>query len=68
MRTEYKDYYITNDKLSPTCLVIATVGKGGKIPDCLSGLFTSTGVAQEAIDSYLLSKEANGKEIRKNRE
>lgn len=57
MKREYKGYYVTPDKVSPTLYYIATVGKGGKIPDFLSGLYTSCPLAYKAIDNYLNKKE-----------
>lgn len=57
MRTEYKGYYIAPHKETPNILYIATTGKGGKIPDVLSGFFTATGVAQKAIDKYLETRK-----------
>ena len=67
---EYKGYQIKAFKDSPSLSLIVTAGKGGKIPDILSGLFTSTGIAKRGIDAYLNSKAkkepANGEEISKN--
>ena len=50
---EYKDYQIKVSKESPNCVLVVTAGRGGKIPDMLSGLFTSSAVAKIAIDTYL---------------
>ena len=53
----HKGYQIKPHKETPTSYIIVTDGKGGKIPDCLSGLFTSTGIARKEIDSYVEIKE-----------
>jgi len=55
-RYEYKDYYIQPHKEHPTCYVIVTVGKGGKIPDILFGMYTTKTLAKSDIDKYLDSK------------
>lgn len=65
MSIVYKGYYIKPNKAYPNNVVISTSGIGGKIPDSLGGLFTSTGVAKSAIDSYLEGKTKNAKEISK---
>lgn len=52
----HKDYQIKPHKECPTCYIIVTDGKGGKIPDVLSGLFTSPSLAMENIDKYVESK------------
>jgi len=56
---EYKGYQIKPHKEIPTNYIVVTEGKGGKIPNALSGLFTSTGVAKTNIDSYLERKAVN---------
>lgn len=59
---EYKGYYIKGHKEYPSISVVVTAGQGGKIPDVLSGMYTSAGIAMSAIDKYLESKpqkEAN---------
>lgn len=53
---EYKGYQIKGHKEFPSLSIVVTAGQGGKIPDVLSGMFTSGGVAKEAIDRYLDSK------------
>ncbi len=59
---EYKGYLIKPHKQYPRLLSVATAGQGGKIPDVLSTLFTSAGIAKEMIDAYLANKGAkNGK-------
>lgn len=58
----YKDYQIKPHKEVPTNYIIVTDGRGGKIPDCMQGIFTSTKVAKEQIDTYLEKKAvSNGK-------
>lgn len=54
----YKDYQIKPDKKYPSTYVCVTDGKGGKIPDVLSGLFTSSGLVKKTIDKYLEDKNA----------
>lgn len=54
---EYKNYLITPSSSGAKCYSIATAGRGGKIPDVMSGIFTSKGVAMQVIDTYLESKE-----------
>lgn len=58
---EYKGYYIKPHKETPTCYVIVTVGKGGKIPDMLSGLYTVRPLAKIDIDLYLNQKQVKEK-------
>ncbi len=55
----YKGFQIKAHKEYPASCIIVTDGKGGKIPNVLSGLFTSAGVAKNQIDSYLDQKERN---------
>lgn len=63
---EYKNYLITPDKTTPSCYRIATAGRGGKTPDVMDGLFTSTGLAKTVIDSYVEKKEVeNDKKVNK---
>lgn len=64
----YQGYQIKPHKEVPTSYIVVTDGKGGKIPDVLSGLFTAPVIAKEAIDKYLASKpkkEANAETITK---
>lgn len=56
MLIEYKGFQIKNHKEFAPMFIIATAGKGGKIPDVLSGYYTSAGIAQREIDKYLDSK------------
>lgn len=57
----YKGYQIKGHKEFPSMLVIVTEGRGGKIPDCLSGLFTSHGLCYAEIDKYLETKQKDTK-------
>ena len=57
MRIEHMGYFISPDKQIPTCCYISTMGKGGKIPDMLTGLFTSPTIAKKEIDRYLTIKD-----------
>lgn len=59
---EYRGYQIKPHKEHPSNYIIVTTGKGGKIPDMFSGLFTSTGLAKTLIDVYLDTKST--KELR----
>lgn len=63
---EYQGYQIKPHSAIPTCYVVATAGKGGKIPDVMSGLFTSPTIVKQIIDRYLEDKATkdtkNGKE------
>lgn len=53
----YKGYQIKPSKQAPSTYICVTDGRGGKIPDVLSGLFTSAGIVKEFIDQYLEGKE-----------
>lgn len=57
----YKGYQIKPHKLYPTLSVVVTDGKGGKVPDVLTSLFTSTGIAKFEIDTYLAKKNKDVK-------
>jgi hypothetical protein len=59
---EYKGYYISPVKEHPKVYYISTVGRGGKVPDVMTGFFTSPTVAREIIDIYVASKEKGVKE------
>ena len=63
----YKGYLINPDKSNPKLYSIATEGRGGKIPNCLGGLFTTRTVAFKEIDRYL-GEKANAKEAIKSRD
>ncbi len=54
---EYKGYLIKPSKTSPNLFTVATEGRGGRAPDCLTGLFTTRTVAMNEIDRYLETKE-----------
>lgn len=51
--TTYRGYIIKPHKTFPRNYIVATEGQGGKIPNILSGIFTSTGFVQQIIDAYL---------------
>lgn len=55
----YKGYLIKPSQMSPKLYSVATEGRGGKIPNCLSGLFTTRTVAIKEIDRYLENKEGS---------
>ena len=52
----YKGYLINASKQHPKLYSISTEGRGGKIPNCLAGLFTTTKLAISEIDKYLEEK------------
>lgn len=54
---EYQGFQIKPYKEAPTCYVIVTAGRGGKIPNVLSGMYTTPTYAKEAIDLYLATKK-----------
>lgn len=57
---QYRGYYIKAE--SPRSYVIVTEGRGGKIPNVLSGSFTDVPTAHKLIDRYLDTKvEKNAK-------
>ena len=60
-RYEHKGFYVQPHKEHPTCYVVVTTGKGGRIPDILSGMFTTRTLAKYEIDSYLNSKPTKEK-------
>ncbi len=64
---EHKGYYIKPAPSAPQCYVIVTTGKGGKIPDCLAGLYNKKSLAMTDIDNYQESKpikeKSNGETI-----
>lgn len=63
MITEYKGYNIVPER-SFAMLKIKAKGQG-KVPDALTGSYTSRTLAQQAVDGYLASllkgKKYNGK-------
>jgi len=52
----HNGYQIKPVKDTPTLSLIVTDGKGGKIPNILSGYYTTKQYAKDAIDLYLESK------------
>jgi hypothetical protein len=56
MTERYNGFIISPYKVSPRLCQVATEGKGGKIPNVLTGTFTSYLVAKQEIDKYLNSK------------
>ena len=54
--TQHEGYDIKPHKEIPTSYIVVTSGKGGKIPVCLEGVFTSRQIAKDKIDTYLRSK------------
>ena len=63
---EHKGYIIKMAEKSPALKTIVTAGQGGKIPQALSGMFTSDGVAMQAIDKYLKEKGAKSGKAKTN--
>lgn len=65
----YKGYQIKPHTHVPTAHIVVTDGKGGKVPDVLTSLFTTSVYAKAAIDKYLDSKPVkevkNDKEVNK---
>lgn len=59
MENIYKGYIVKSDKNFPSLLTVATVGRGGKIPAVLEGLFTSFGDVKQVIDTYTEGKDAD---------
>lgn len=57
----YKGYQVKPHSIYPAHYIIVTDGKGGKIPDVLSGMFTKTDIATIAIDKYLETKASKDK-------
>lgn len=63
---EYKGFIVKPHKESPKLLTVATAGRGGKIPDVLTGLFTTRGLVYAIIDAYVENKEqSDGKKVSK---
>ena len=59
MENIYKGYIVKSDKNFPSLLTVAIVGRGGKIPAVLEGLFTSFGDVKQVIDTYTEGKDAD---------
>ena len=53
----YRGYIISPHPVSPTMYVVATEGRGGRIPQVLDGAFTSLDWVRKLIDEYLDSVE-----------
>ena len=60
-RSEHKGFYIQPHKEHPTCYTVVTTGKGGKIPDCLSGMFTTRSIAKFEIETYVNNRPVKEK-------
>lgn len=52
----YEGYQIKASKEHPTLKIVVTDGRGGKVPDVLSGMYTSDIFAMRDIDYYLAMK------------
>lgn len=52
----YKGYQVKVDKNNPNSWIVVTDGKGGKIPNSLTGHYTTPSIAMSHIDLYLDSK------------
>lgn len=57
MEVLHKGYIIKSYPLSPNLKIIVTEGRGGKIPDLLSGAHMSVGECIRLIDKYLKEKK-----------
>ena len=57
----YRGYQIKPHPQSPMSYITVTDGKGGKIPDILSGMFTHPSLIKQLIDTYLDSKPSKDK-------
>tara|TARA_R110002012_G_C11348108_1_gene579214 strand:+ start:219 stop:419 length:201 start_codon:yes stop_codon:yes gene_type:complete len=53
---EHEGYLIKNYPKSPNLKIIVTAGKGGKIPEVMSGAHLSAGDCIKCIDKYLSTK------------
>ncbi len=56
----YQGYQIKPVKETPSLNLIVTDGKGGRVPDILSGYYTTKQYAKDAIDVYINSKTKKG--------
>lgn len=52
----YRGYIISPVPHSPTLMRVAVEGQGGKVPNVLTGMFTSYTTVMEIVDKYLESK------------
>lgn len=59
----YKGYQIKPHAQYPNNYIVVTEGKGGKIPEVLNTLFTSTGIAKREVDAYLAKKVKVNEEV-----
>lgn len=59
----YKGYMIKPHAQYPNNYIVVTEGKGGKIPEVLNTLFTSTGIAKREVDAYLAKKVKVNEEV-----
>jgi hypothetical protein len=57
---EHRGYQIKPHSSYPNNYIAVTAGKGGKIPDILSGMFTSPSIIKNKIDAYLVDKTVKG--------
>lgn len=57
----YKGYDIRWNKFSPMNIEIGVGENKGRIPDALSGLYTSRTIAMQAIDTHLSTKKVKDK-------
>lgn len=57
----FKGYELRWSKLSPMNIEIGVGENKGRIPDTLSGLYTSRTTAMQAIESYLSTKKVKDK-------
>lgn len=53
MQVDYRGYQIKPQKEIPSSYVIVTSGRGGKVPNVMTGLFTSVTWCKNVIDTYL---------------
>lgn len=53
---EYKGFQIKAHPQLPTSYIVVTAGRGGKIPDVMTGMFTSPALIKNLIDTYLAGK------------
>jgi NCAIR mutase (PurE)-related protein len=58
----HEGFQIKPHKQYPSSYIVVTDGRGGKIPNVLSGMFTSPKVAVETIDAYLAVKPVKAKD------
>lgn len=65
----YRGYQIKPHKEFPKSYIVVTDGKGGKVPDVLTSMYTTPGYAKTVIDKYLDNKPkkevSNDKEVDK---